>query len=249
MTPSKTRISKRNRSANQWFKDWSNEYDRTLGKTTRHHALLDLTVSRAKPKTGEKVLDIGCGTGLLTLKFLAAADCTVTAVDSSPEMLAIFGKKIKTLRLNRRVIYEPQDAVSLDFEDNSFDVAASTVALHHVKNKLPVLKKIHRILRSKGRFALGDIDLDTTGKITGQKRLRRVMDYLKDELAMVLEEGGPVALSRMFDNGKKHLFNDGEYTIAFSQWAALCNKAGFSRVTIRTLPGFKRFKVLVAHKA
>ena len=143
---------------------------------------------------------------------------------------------------------EPQDASSLRFKHNSFDIAASTVALHHVKNKLPMIKQIHRILRPKGRFALGDIDLDTTGKITDQKRLRRVMDYLRDELAIVLEDGGPVALSRMFDNGKKHLFNDGEYTVAFTQWAELCQKAGFSRITIRTLSGFKRFKVLVAYK-
>ncbi|MBN1656719.1 MAG: class I SAM-dependent methyltransferase [Deltaproteobacteria bacterium] len=249
MISSKAYGSKQKREARRWFKEWSNDYDRTLGKMARHHALLDLAVKLARPKDGEQILDVGCGTGLLTLKFLKAADCSVTAVDSSCEMLAIFQKKIETLRLKRRATCKEQDAASLSFQDNCFDIVASTVALHHVKDKLPMVKKIFRILRSGGRFALGDIDLDTTGRITDPKRLRRVMDYLKDELTMALEDGGPEALSRMFDNGKKHLFNDGEYAVDFSRWANLCKQAGFGPIALRPLREFKRFKVLVAYKA
>jgi len=214
----------------------------------RHHALLDLAVTLARPKDGERVLDIGCGTGLLTLKFLKAADCSVTAIDSSPEMLSIFRKKLERLGLKYRVTCDAQDAASLAFKDNSFDIAASTVVLHHLKHKLPAIKKIYKIVRPGGRLVIGDIDLDTTGKITDQNRLRRVMHYLRDELAIALADGGPHALSRMFDNGKKHLFNEGEYTVDFAHWAALCKKAKFERITVKPLAVFKHFKVLVAHK-
>jgi hypothetical protein len=52
----------------------------------------------------------------------------------------------------------------------------------------------------------------------------------------------------MYDNGKKHILNDGEYCISFNQWKDLCKKANFSKVTINPLPNFKWFKVLVATK-
>ena len=97
------KIEKTEEVTKEWFKDWANEYDETLGKVRRHHKLLDLVVRLSKVKKGEKVLDIGCGTGLLSLKFLKKADCTITDIDNSPDMLSIFVDKIKQLALSDRV--------------------------------------------------------------------------------------------------------------------------------------------------
>ena len=58
------------KNSKDWFKDWANEYDNTLGKIDRHHQLLNLVVDLSDVKEGQKVIDIGCGTGLLSLKFL-----------------------------------------------------------------------------------------------------------------------------------------------------------------------------------
>ncbi|NOZ63607.1 MAG: methyltransferase domain-containing protein [Caldiserica bacterium] len=231
-----------------WFKEWANEYDDTLGKINRHHHLLNLVVKLSNVKKDQKVLDVGCGTGLLSLKFLEKADCFVTGIDSSSEMLSIFDKKIRKLSLSDRVTYKLEDAAVLDFKSNSFDIVASTVTLHHLKNKYPTIKKIHSILKPGGRFVLGDIDMDTTGKVTDPKRLLRMLEWLKEEFILALTEGGVEAFSRMYDNGKKHILNDGEYCISFKQWKELCKRAKFSKVTVKSLPGFKWFKVLVAIK-
>jgi ubiquinone/menaquinone biosynthesis C-methylase UbiE len=239
---------KKNRAAKEWFAGWSNEYDTTLGKIARHHRLLELVVKLSKVKDGDRVLDIGCGTGLLSLKFLEAADCRVSAVDTSQAMLDIFRQKIDTLALGERVACSSGDAASLRFARNSFDVIASTVTLHHVKDKAPMIRRIFDILKPGGRFLIGDLDLDTTGKLTDVERLRRIMDYLKEELSLVLQDGGVAALERMYDNGKKHLLNDGEYCISFRQWTELCRKAGFQNITVKRLPEFKKFNVLVARK-
>ena len=236
------------KNTKDWFKDWANEYDNTLGKIDRHHQLLNLVVELSDVKKGQKVLDIGCGTGLLSLKFLKKGDCSITGVDSSQEMLSIFNNKITQLGLSDKIATKLEDAADLNFEENSFDVVASTVTLHHLKNKLPAIEKIHDVLKPDGRFVLGDIDMDTTGKITDPDRLLRLLEWLTEEYVLALTEGGPEAFSRMYDNGKKHILNDGEYCISFKQWSDLCTKAKFSKVTVHALPGFKWFKVLVAIK-
>ncbi len=236
------------KDTSDWFKDWAKDYDSTLGKVDRHHQLLNLVVELSNVKNGQKVLDIGCGTGLLSLKFLEKAGCSITGVDSSPEMLSIFRDKIKKLDLSARVVCKLEDAKALDFEPNTFDVVASTVTLHHLTYKFPIIKKIHEILKPEGRFVLGDIDMDTTGDLTDPKRLLRMLEWLTEEFVLALKWGGTEAFSRMYDNGKKHILNDGEYCINFEQWKSLCEKACFSEVSVHDLPGFKWFKVLVAIK-
>lgn len=63
-------MRKSNKNTKNWFGNWANEYDTTLGKVKRHHKLLDLVVTSSSVKKNDHVLDIGCGTGLLSLKFL-----------------------------------------------------------------------------------------------------------------------------------------------------------------------------------
>ncbi len=230
----------------EWFQDWANEYDNTLGKVKRHQKLLDLVVRESGIQRNDQILDIGCGTGLLSLKFLNKADCTITAIDSSSEMLRIFQEKIEKFHLAEKIHCLQQSAEDMDFKPGRFDIIASTVALHHVKYKEPVIKKICDCLKGGGRFLIGEIDMDTTGRLDDPRRLARILKYLTAELTLAMKEGGIPAFERMYDNGKKHILNDGEYCIGFNQWAELCTHAGFRNVKVSPLKGFESFKVLVA---
>jgi ubiquinone/menaquinone biosynthesis C-methylase UbiE len=240
-----TLIPKDNR---EWFQDWANEYDTTLGKIKRHHKLLDLVVKKSGIKRDDHILDIGCGTGLLSLKFLNKKDCTITAIDSSPQMLKIFEEKIETCHLSEKIHCIQQSAEDMDFTSHQFDIIAATVALHHVEHKQPVIKNIYDYLKDGGRFVIGEIDMDTTGRWEDPRRLERILHYLNDELVLAMKEGGVQAFERMYDNGRKHILNDGEYCIGFGQWEKLCKNAGFKNVEIIPLKGFAWFKVLVATK-
>lgn len=232
----------------EWFQEWANEYDNTLGKVKRHHELLDLVVKLSGIKSNDLILDIGCGTGLLSLKFLDRADCTITAIDSSTQMLKIFQEKIEKHNLTDKIHCAQISAEDMDFKSDQFDIIAATVALHHVKIKEPVIRNIYDYLKGGGRFVIGEIDLDTTGKLDDPQRLLRILNYLTKELERAMKEGGIRAFERMYDNGKRHILNDGEYCIGFDQWTTLCKKAGFKNVEVHPVKGFEWFRVLVATK-
>jgi ubiquinone/menaquinone biosynthesis C-methylase UbiE len=82
----KRRRGNKGADTKQWFGGWSNEYDRTLGSISFHRELLDIVVKNMKVKDGDKALDLGCGTGLLSLKCIEKARCSVTGVDYSQEL-------------------------------------------------------------------------------------------------------------------------------------------------------------------
>ena len=233
----------------QWFGRWSNEYDRTLGSISFHRELLDLVVQNARLKNGDKVLDLGCGTGLLSLKLLQKSCCSVMGVDYAKEMIDILKAKVKKLKLKDRISICLMDAALLKFKDRTFDRVVSSVALHHLKDKLPVLKRVFRVLKPGGIFIIGEVDMDTTGKHTDAKRLKRILRVLEQEWIPALNDVGVGAFSKMFDNGKKHILNQGEYCLSLKQWAQLCRKAGFGSTVVKRVPRHKVFGIVVAKKS
>jgi ubiquinone/menaquinone biosynthesis C-methylase UbiE len=170
------------------------------------------------------------------------------AIDSSAQMLAIFQEKIEKFKLTDKINCEQKSAEDMDFESRQFDVIAATVALHHVKQKEPVIKNIYHSLKDGGRFVLGEMDLDTTGNVDEPGRLLRIFDYITRECVLAMKDGGTQAFERMYDNGKKHILNDGEYSIGFNQWEKLCRNAGFTKVKVYPVKKFEWFKVLAATK-
>jgi len=94
------------------------------------------------PRAGERILDLGCGDGALTVS-LAEAGATVVAVDASPEMVAAACAR----GLDARVM----DGQALAFE-GEFDAVFSNAALHWMREPDRVLAGVHRALRPGGRF-------------------------------------------------------------------------------------------------
>lgn len=241
---------KKNRkySTKEWFNRWSNEYDRTLGNISFHKQLLDLVVANSQVKKKERVLDMGCGTGLLSLKFLKKADCKITGIDMADEMLSIFRKKLKAKRAENKVKTKRMNVESLDFPDNSFDLAVSSVTLHHIKDKLKTLKKIYKVIRPGGKLIIGEIDMDTTGSHLDVNRLKRILKVLEQEWVPALKDVGLGAFEKMYDNGKKHILNQGEYCLSLKQWSSICRRAGFSKVSIKRVKAQKCFGIVLSKK-
>jgi len=94
-------------------------------------------------KSGEKILDLGCGDGQLT-KRIAATGADVLGVDASPEM-------VRAAR-DRGVVADVGDAEQLSYADKTFDAVFSNAALHWVRNQDAMIAEIDRVLKPGGRF-------------------------------------------------------------------------------------------------
>jgi trans-aconitate methyltransferase len=94
------------------------------------------------PARGERILDLGCGDGVLTEK-IAAAGATVLAVDAAPDMIAA----ARARGLDARVL----DGQLLDFAAE-FDAVFSNAALHWMRDIDTVLRRIYRALKPGGRL-------------------------------------------------------------------------------------------------
>jgi ubiquinone/menaquinone biosynthesis C-methylase UbiE len=99
---------------------------------------------------GKNVLDAGAGTGRLSVK-LADAGAEVTALDISPDMLAILNQKAPEIET---VV---GDMEAMPFEDESFDMVFSSLAMVHLKKIEPFMDECYRVLKDGGLFILVNI--------------------------------------------------------------------------------------------
>jgi trans-aconitate methyltransferase len=105
-------------------------------------ALGNAVLALLNPQAGERILDLGCGDGVLTEK-LVAAGATVVGVDASPDMIAA----AKSRGLDAHVV----DGQALTFTAE-FDAVFSNAALHWMLQPVIVAEGVFRSLKPGGRF-------------------------------------------------------------------------------------------------
>ncbi len=117
-----------------------------------------MVVEMAQIQPGDHVLDIGCGTGNLTLtaKGCAGASGTVCGIDASPEMIAEARKKAR--RSGLEVNFEVGLIEKLPYPDASFDVVINRLVIHHLPDDLKRqgFTEILRVLKPGGRIFIAD---------------------------------------------------------------------------------------------
>lgn len=111
-------------------------------------------VELARPRAGERALDIATGGGHTALAF-APHVAEVVATDLTPQMLAA-AREFITGRGAANVRFEPADAEALPFEDASFDIVTTRIAPHHFPNPQQYIREAARVLRPGGRLVLDD---------------------------------------------------------------------------------------------
>lgn len=120
---------------------------------------------------GLAVADIGCGTGLYTGELLAAG-ARVTALDISPEMLAIAAEKTKAY--GDAVDFLTGDAAALPFADASFDLVSSITAMEFFSEPRACLQEMYRVVKPGGRLVVA-----TLGRFSPWSWQRRLKTFFR----------------------------------------------------------------------
>lgn len=109
----------------------------------------------AKPRAGERVLDVACGTGLVTFPVadLVSADGAVVGTDLSDEMVDACRQAAAT-RGCGNATFQRMGAEELQLEDDSFELALCSLGLMYVPEPVQALREMHRVLKPVGRMAV-----------------------------------------------------------------------------------------------
>lgn len=171
------------------YRELAARYDRRWSayiEATLHETMLRLPLRR-----GNRLLDVGCGTGVL-LERVRALDLRLRAMgaDPSSEMLDVARRRLARAGLLTRSLAE-----ALPFPDEAFDVVVSTSALHYFSDPAKALEEMGRVLRPGGRLVITDwcadylacrvLDLWLRGSGRGHSTI-----YGQEQLHRLVEESG-----------------------------------------------------------
>ena len=140
---------------------WAALYDVLVTALTfgRERAFREAIVDLAAVSPGERVLDVGCGTGTLALAAArrVGANGTVHGVDAAAEMVA--RAKQKASRGGLPAAFDVAPAQALPFPDGAFDVVLCTLVVHHLPDgaRQQAVAEMRRVLRPGGRLLIVDL--------------------------------------------------------------------------------------------
>ena len=164
------------------------------------------TAAFLSPQPADRVLDIGCATGGMTLAVAELLDDRrgglSVGLDASPRMIARARKKAGQLPCR----FDIGLAEKLPYGDRVFDKAVSTFFFHHlnIQDKLAALREVHRVLNKGGLFVLVDVDVPTTlfGRLcarSGQWLFRQpeIGENIDGKLPALFEPAGFTRVTRL----------------------------------------------------
>ncbi|HPQ71485.1 MAG TPA: methyltransferase domain-containing protein [bacterium] len=131
-----------------WDK-FAKKYDRFMERVARDYpAIIERIAKEIRP--GDRVLEVACGTGVISLE-LAGHAGRIEGTDISEPMLAEARRKAGERGLSN-IEFTQGDACALNFPDESFDLVVCANALHIMQLPQEALREIHRVLKPGGKL-------------------------------------------------------------------------------------------------
>ncbi len=172
---------------------------------------------------GAQVVDLGCGTGQLSLP-LAKQGAQVLAVDVSSAMI----RRLQAESRQRGVV--SLEAVALPVEElvlpaGSVDLVVSSYALHHLRDadKARLISAASGWLRPGGRLIIADMMLGRGGS-------RRDRAIIRSKIAALARKGAG-GWWRIAKNAARYLLRVQERPVSMDAWTAMLTRSGFIEVT------------------
>jgi SAM-dependent methyltransferase len=147
--------------------DWS-----TPAGRLRLQRRVDMLCRWGRLARGERLLEIGCGTGLVTERVHAATGASIVGIDISPELVAEAQARLP------QAAFRVENAFRMSFPDASFDAVYGSSILYHLEIE-PALREIMRVLRPGGRMVFAEPNM-LNPQIFVQKNVPLIKRWLGD---------------------------------------------------------------------
>jgi len=180
-------------------------------------------VGAAAVQAGDSVVDLGCGTGQISLP-LAIRGAEVLGVDVSPAMAERLRAEARRRGLpSLTVIALPVE--ELDLPPASVDLIVSSYALHHLRDadKARLVTAAYQWLRPGGRLLIADMMFGRGGSARDRKIIRSKLSALARK--------GPSGWWRIAKNIARYVLRVQERPISMAAWTNLLGETGFTAVT------------------
>jgi ubiquinone/menaquinone biosynthesis C-methylase UbiE len=114
-------------------------------------------------RPGDRVIDVGCGTGVVTrdLAQRVGRQGRVVGIDPSRRLIEVAVRRMEEGGLKGRIEFRSADGAALPFPDGSFDLVVASAVFSHVPNGVEVLAEMVRVARAGGTVVVFDHDIDT----------------------------------------------------------------------------------------
>jgi SAM-dependent methyltransferase len=169
-------------SAQAWIDTVANDVNRS-------HVLDKPMLAECGLVRGVQALDVGCGEGRFC-RMLAERGAETTGIDITSELIA------EARRLHPEGKYEEGNAESLPYEDNSFDLVVSYVALLDIPDFRAAIREMARVLKPGGKVVVSNLQSYATTverpwiKDEEGKRLYFIMDNYNEEVGTAVHWSG-----------------------------------------------------------
>ena len=151
-------VKKFHRKTNEDFKELIKKLELQAKETAEERLPLYLEVGL---KDAEMVLDVGCGSGVVTRDLVNLTQGLVIGIDESPDMIEVARK---VLAQYDNIELQIATADNLPFDDNSFDITTCNLVLMWAKNPQRVVNEMARVTKHGGRV-LASLEPDYGGKL------------------------------------------------------------------------------------
>jgi SAM-dependent methyltransferase len=185
--------------------------------------VVEAVLEAADPKPGTTAVDLGSGTGSLSLP-LARAGARVTAVDVSPEMIERLQDKVRGEGIDG-VVGVVAALEGFGLAADSVDLVVSNYALHHLRDrdKQELVQAAARWLRPGGRLVVGDM-------MFGRGQDARDRAIIRSKVAILVRRG-PAGWWRVAKNLARFGLRLRERPLPVASWTRYFQEAGLTGVT------------------
>ena len=135
---------------------WSGPDDRA-SLAEAQDRMTDLFVERVGLRPGQRLLDVGCGTGVPAMRAARSAGCRAVGVTVSRAQASRALALAKGAELADRLAFLMSEALALPFAEGAFDGAWALESIFHVPDRAGALREIARVLRPGARLVLTDL--------------------------------------------------------------------------------------------